>query len=264
VSFLEHITVLVLTYNEEENIARTLDAVSWASRIVVVDSGSTDATVRIARKYQQAQIMMRPFDSHQSQWSYGLSQCEDNREWVLALDADYRLSDEIVKEIAALSPPPAVAGYRASFRYCIQGHPLRRSLYPSNIVLFRRNRAGYAQEGHTQRLILDGEVGELRGKIDHDDRKPLSRWFMSQLRYADLEADYLLAKPTAALRRNDRLRLTAYLAPLLAFPYILIVKRCALDGWPGWYYAMQRVLAETLIALEIISRRMRHNKAPLD
>ena len=90
-----------------------------------------------------------------------------------------------------------------------------------------------------------------------DDRKPLSRWFASQQRYAKLEADYSSATPRADLGRADRVRLLGWPAPILVFFYTLIVKRCALDGWAGWLYVLQRTFAEMMIALEIVDRRLR-------
>jgi len=255
-NLVDQITVLVLTYNEEPNIARTLDAVKWAKRILVIDSGSTDRTIDIVRQYAQAEIATRAFDSHQLQWNYGLSLCAD-LEWVLALDADYCISAELSAEISALVPPSEVSGYCARFRYSVFGHTLRASAYPDQIVLFRPARAHYIQEGHTQRLIIDGPVHRLRGCVNHDDRKSLSRWLTSQMRYAQLEANYLLTKPPKAHRRIDRLRLMRWPMPLLVLPYILVMKGGVLDGWPGWYYAMQRMLAELLIALELTYARLR-------
>jgi hypothetical protein len=92
--------------------------------------------------------------------------------------------------------------------------------------------------------------------IFHDDRKSLSHWFNSQQRYAKKEAEYLLASDRTALRGTDKIRLAAWPAPLGIFLYTLVLKGCLLDGWPGWYYALQRLLAETLIALEIVERRL--------
>ena len=104
---------------------------------------------------------------------------------------------------------------------------------------------------------MSGQIATLSGIIFHDDRKPLKRWLASQQRYASVEAEYLLAADRKTLCRADRVRLAAWPAPIAAFIYTLIFKGCLLDGWRGWYYALQRLFAETLIALEIIDRRMR-------
>jgi glycosyltransferase involved in cell wall biosynthesis len=250
---------LILTFNEEANIGRTLNALSRFPDVVILDSGSTDATLEIIAQFPNVRCQTRPFDTHAAQWTYGLTECGIVRPWVLALDADYVMSAELAAEIAALSPGAAIGGYLASFRYCISGRPLTASLYPPVIALYRREWTKYIQQGHTQRAVVNGEVERLRGRFDHDDRKPLSRWLASQQKYAKLEADHLLSH--AALGARGRIRLMGWPAPLLIFFYTLFWKRCLLDGWPGWVYVLQRTLAEIMIALEIMDRRLRHSRS---
>jgi glycosyltransferase involved in cell wall biosynthesis len=256
-SLIDQITVLILTYNEEANIGRTLSALARFTEIVVLDSNSTDETSAIVASFANARLVQRPFDTHANQWNYGLHSCGIKRAWILALDADYLLSDKCVDEIAALAPSEEVSGYQASFNYCLHGRRLRASLYPSHVVLFRRDRGRYEQHGHTQRPVIGGKIGMLSVPFDHDDRKPHSRWLSSQQKYARLEADFLLSYAKGKLRLVDRLRLTGVFGPILVFLYTLLAKRCILDGWPGWLYVLQRTLAETMIALEIVDRRMR-------
>ena len=143
------------------------------------------------------------------------------------------------------------------FVYRIYGRPLRGTLYPPRTVLYRKDRASYRQEGHAHRVVINGDVLPLSGVIFHDDRKPLGRWIASQQRYARDEAAYLLDPRSDPLRRTDKIRLMGWPAPVGALFYTLLVKGCLFDGWPGWYYALQRVIAEALIALEIIDRRLR-------
>ena len=186
---------------------------------------------------------------------FGLAQIET--EWALSLDADYELSEALMHELAELAPPDAVAGFRASFVYRVYGRPLRGTLYPPRTVLYRVRGACYVDEGHGHRVVVPGALDALRGVIYHDDRKPLSRWLASQRRYAEQEADYLLQGDPQTFKRSDRVRRMAWPAPLAVFFYVLICKGCILDGWPGWYYALQRLLAEAMIALELIDRRLR-------
>jgi glycosyltransferase involved in cell wall biosynthesis len=256
-SFLDQITVLILTYNEAPNIGRTLDALIRFPEVVVLDSGSTDETIGIVKRYSNARITVRSFDTHVAQWNHGLTRCGIQRPWVLALDADYQVPSTLVDEISLLHPETAVSGYRFSFRYCIFGRALSAALYPPVVALYRRERAHYMQEGHTQRVIVSGGIEQGSGRIDHDDRKSLDRWIGSQQKYAKLEADHLMSTSRANLRRVDRVRLLAWPAPILVFFYTLLVKRCILDGLPGWLYVMQRTLAETMIAIEIADQRLR-------
>src|SRR5687767_7159756 len=98
---LDDITPLILTYNEEANIRRTLNGLRWARRIVVVDSGSSDGTLAILSTWPGVDIQRREFDDFASQSSYGLSLVQTP--WVLSIDADYQCPGELVAELAALS-----------------------------------------------------------------------------------------------------------------------------------------------------------------
>ena len=193
VAMLDQITPLILTYNELPNIERTLARLAWAKRIVAIDSGSTDGTLEILRRDPRIAVFVHDFVDFAGQCNFGLSHIESP--WVLSLDADYELSDELLDELRTLVPGEATAGYRARFVYCIHGRKLRGTLYPPRTVLYRRERGFYRQEGHGHRVHLEGDVLPLRGVIYHDDRKPLSRWLAAQQRYAADEADYLLDRP---------------------------------------------------------------------
>lgn len=251
---LNQITPLILTFNEAPNIGRTLDRLSWATDIVVVDSMSTDDTRAIAARYPAARVFERPFTTHAEQWNFGLAQTAITTEWVLALDADFVLTDAAISEISALAPAPDVEGYRASFTYCIDGRPLRSAVYPPVTVLYRRARATYRQDGHTQRVHLHGSVLELSSRILHDDRKPLARWIASQVKYMRLEAEKLAAAPASSLGLADRARKWVVVAPPLMFLYCLFVRGGIVDGWPGLYYALQRAAAELILSLSLIER----------
>lgn len=251
---IDQITPLILCYNEADNIGRTLSKLLWAKRIVVIDSGSTDGTLKILGGYRQVVTINRPFVDFASQCNFGLSQIETD--WALSLDADYELSDELVAELQALVPHEDTVGYRARFVYRIWGRPLRGTLYPPRVVLYRKNRAKYHNEGHGHRVSLTGIIADLKNVIFHDDRKPIARWIASQQRYARVEADYLLTG-SAKLSRTDKIRAMGWPAPFLILFYTLFVKGCAMDGWPGWHYALQRLIFETFTALELADRRLR-------
>ncbi len=255
-SILDQITVLVLTYNEAPNIGRTLSALSRFPSIVVLDSGSNDETAAIVGSFANAKLVKRPFDTHSNQWNFGLNECGIETPWILALDADYNVPQALVDEIANLVPGQTV-GYEASFDYSILGHLLKATLYPPVTVLFRKDAARYVQGGHTQRLQTNGPIGRLRTRIIHDDRKPLSRWFVSQQKYAKLEVDFLFQTPKEKLRFTDRLRRSGWPTPIFILVYTLFVKRCIFDGWAGWYYVLQRTIAEGMIAAQVLDRRLR-------
>ena len=249
---MKTITPLILTYNEEPNIGRLLEKLRWADRIVVVDSFSTDRTLEIAAGCPRVEVLQRTFDNHVNQWNFGLAQVQTP--WVLSLDADYILSDELIDELEEKSASFDKDGYYVPFRYCIGGRALRGSLYPPRLALFKKERARYVADGHTQVLALDGNVGRLTSVIYHDDRKPLAAWLRAQDRYATLEAEKLTTTPIEALGRIDRLRRRKWVTPLLITAYCLFGKGLILDGALGWYYTFQRTYAELLLSLKLTER----------
>ncbi len=248
------VTALILTCDEERNIERTLAALSFIKQVVIVDSLSNDTTVELIKRTRpDATIVARSFDTHTQQWNFGLDQVQT--EWVLTLDADYELSPELQREIVELSPAPDLVGYTAEFEYRIFGYSLRASSYPPRVFLFRTRRARYVDDGHTQSLRPDGPVKTLASKIYHDDRKPLSHWIRSQDRYSQIEGRHLLATPDSQLSCQDRLRKKIYFAPIAMFLYLLIGRGLILDGWRGWYYVMQRTIAEMLLSLRLLTEK---------
>jgi glycosyltransferase involved in cell wall biosynthesis len=264
------VTALILTRNEKENIARTLEALSWIPKILIVDSQSADDTTQIARSFPNVEVCERAFDTHANQWNAGLDRIET--EWVLTLDADYVVSGELQDELKKLEPSTDVVGYWASFLYQLLGRVLRASVYPPRVVLFKVKKARYVDEGHTQVLRAEGPLLSLSGKIIHDDRKPFSQWLQAQKRYATIEARYLgtgrelsvnddpstvSGQPEVQLSLQDRLRKMIFFAPFAMPIYLLFVRGLILDGCPGWFYVVQRTIAEFLLSVRLFFEKLK-------
>ncbi len=249
----EEITLLILTYNESPNIDRTLKQLTWAKRIVVIDSYSTDSTLEILKSYPQVEVFQREFDTHTNQWNYGLEQVKS--EWVLSLDADYWLTNELIEEIINIPLNTQFDSYFASFKYCVFGQPIRGTILPPREVLFKRDKAIYIDDGHTQLLQVKGRSGRLSAVIYHDDRKPLSRWLWAQDRYMIIEAKKLLETPLSELSWSDKIRQKIIFAPFIVLFYCLILKGGIFEGWAGFYYAFQRTFAELLLSIRLIETR---------
>ncbi|WP_414530394.1 glycosyltransferase family 2 protein [Nodularia chucula] len=249
-SISEKITPLILIYNEENNINRTLERLTWAKRIVVIDSYSTDATLDIVSSYSQVEVFQRKFDSFANQCNYGLEKITS--EWVLSLDADYILTDELINEIQRLTAETDIDSYSVQFKYCVFGQPLRGTLLPPRKVLYKQQKAIYQDDGHAHRVLVEGKSSQLSAYIHHDDRKPLNRWLWAQERYMVIETKKLLETPNSELSLSDRIRRQKIFAPFIILVYCLILKGGILDGWHGLYYAWQRVLAEVLLSIHLI------------
>lgn len=253
---LDQVTPLILTYNEEPNIGRVLKGLDWAKRIVVVDSFSTDRTLDILAQHPKVEVVQRNFDTFASQCNAGLDLIKSS--WVLSLDADYLITTKLEREMADAiidANQNNIAGFSIPFCYCVFGKPLRGTILPPRIALFRNNCAKYIDDGHAHRLRLDGQCSELKSPIFHDDRKPLSRWLWAQTRYLKLEVDKLQTVPRDKLSLADRLRRRYVIAPFAVLLLCLIWKRGLLDGWRGWFYAFQRLYVETLLSLMLWEAR---------
>jgi glycosyltransferase involved in cell wall biosynthesis len=248
---LDQITPVILTKDEEPNIGRTLAQLAWAAEVIVVDSFSTDATLEIARRFPNVRVLQRAFDEHAAQWTFGLQHVRTP--WFLALDADYYLPEELVRELEVLEPG-TLRGFRAAFRYAVHGKPLRASLYPPRIVLAMTAHSSFWQDGHTQRISVDGDAGDLRTPIVHDDRKSFRSFVERQKRYMVQEAEKLRLRDPLALGVAARIRKLVVVAPFAVVIHTLFVKGLILDGRAGLWYAWERFVAELMLSRELLRR----------
>ncbi|MCP3882440.1 MAG: glycosyltransferase family 2 protein, partial [Sulfitobacter sp.] len=209
------ITALVLTHNEQANIARTLDSIAWVDRILVVDSGSSDRTLEIIAAYPQAEVVHRPFTTFAEQCNFGLSKIDT--EWVLSMDADYVFPVSAAEGIRQAIEHRGAAGYSVDFDYAIYGSVVKGSILPPRSVIYKKHLASYVDDGHGHRVEVTGIVERLPFKIVHDDRKPLSRWASAQIGYARTEADKLSGAAPGGLSTPDRIRQLIMVAPVVVF-----------------------------------------------
>ena len=254
------ISVVILTMNEAINLPRCLASVDWCDDILVLDSGSTDATVEIA-KSANARVMHRPFDSFAGQRNHAMEQGGLRHSWVLHLDADEVVRPELRSELLAVAGAASVRFpvYRVPSRIILNGRWLRHAgMYPSYQVRFgRREALRFVDHGHGQREVQPpDQVGTLIGAFDHYNfSKGVNDWFARHLRYAKEEARQSLAErsepliASAVLSRDATQRRRALkrignrlpFRPLLRFVYSYGLRGGFLDGGAGLQYA--RMLA---------------------
>jgi len=253
---LGHITPVLLTFNEEENIDRTLAHLAWAKDIVVVDSGSTDGTLANVAKFSNARVFHRRFDSHGNQWRFAVEQTQIGTNWILRLDADYQVSEGLIAELAQLDPNAPVSAYRIGFDYAIFSHHLVSSLYPPNTILLRRGCFSVRDEGHTEAWEVNGPVIKLSSRIIHDDWKSTGQWLIAQARYMQRELEWMRANKDGLVRW---LRLRPPLMPIAVFLYCVFGKCLLLNGRAGMFYALQRMVAEGALSLMVLEEQLRND-----
>jgi glycosyltransferase involved in cell wall biosynthesis len=253
---LKQITPVVLTFDEEANLRRNLDSLQWAERVVIVDSGSTDATEAIARSYANVTWHTRPFDSFRAQWEYAIHQTDITSEYILALDADMEVSAKLREEIVGGFLDGNYDGGLMPIDYRYYGRSLAGSICPPQIRIFRRDAVKVTQLNHGHKFEVAGPVYRFRNRLIHDDRKSLERWVEAQLRYQ--------RENEAELRNGHRRRVRDYARRMGLMPPIIGLLAYLRAGGPfkgaaAARYAYERMTTESLLAVRLIDARLQRN-----
>lgn len=193
------ITVIVLTHNEEDRIRLTLSSVhSWASEIFVVDSGSTDRTVDIAREYTD-RIVTHAFHDYASQRNWSQEELPLEDEWVFHLDAGERVSAVLAENIHDAfrdNYTDGVDGFFMARRTVFLGAEIRwGGVYPTyHMRLYRRAKGHCEDRLYDQHFVLNGVAEKLTGDLIDDVARDLESWTESHLQWARLEAREIATK----------------------------------------------------------------------
>jgi len=272
------VSILILTLNEEANLAECIDSCGWSDDIVVYDSMSEDRTLEIA-KAKGARVVQRRFDNYAAQRNAALTTVQYKNPWVLMVDADERVPPELAREIEMTvgGAGADVALFRMRRKDFFLGKWLRRSSgYPSWFGrLIRLGRVRVEREVNEE-YITDGRVLHLEEHLHHYPfNKGIAYWFERHNRYSTMEAiamsmhnDRIVVPELFArdpINRRRMLKQLLYrlpLRPLIVFIYLYIVRLGFLDGRAGFYFSRMRAAYEMLIDLKVIeSRRRQRNLA---
>lgn len=226
------LSVAVITLNEEERIRGCLESVAWADEVVVVDSGSSDKTVEIAREFTD-RVVFHAWAGYGAQKNFAVDRC--GSDWLLSLDADERVSDGLRAEIlATLAGPSGDTGFRIPRRNVFQGRWMRHGgLYPDyQLRLFRRGRGRFVEAAVHESVELDGPAGRLREPLIHESYRGIADFVARANRYSDLAAEGL-----AALGRGGGAA-DLLLRPAWRFATMYLLRGGFLDGWRGLILAV--------------------------
>lgn len=223
------LSITVITLNEEKNLPECLDSVKEiANEIVVVDSGSTDRTVEIAKKYG-AKVYEREFDNYSNQKNYAVQKATGD--WILSLDADEKISPELAKEIREAIKESKFIAYSMPRKNIIFGKFIKYTRwqpeFDRHVWLWKRGRGRWEGEVHEE-LIADGEVGKLKNAKIHYQYKNVSEFIDMVNRYSELDAGQRVKKGI----KFSYLRF--FLDPIYNFLVRYIYRWGFLDGWRGF------------------------------
>jgi glycosyltransferase involved in cell wall biosynthesis len=262
------ISVVILTLNEELNLPRCLEAISWCDDVLIVDSFSSDATLKIAGEHG-VRVVQRAFDSFAGQRNFALDHCELKYEWIFHLDADEVMTADLSAEILRCIAATDKDAYRVSSKLMFHGKfLLHAGLFPwYQVRLGRRGKLRFTQVGHGQREQLPSHaIGTLKNSLFHFPfEKGLEDWIEKHNRYSTDEArqnvygyaddDFpildLLSNATDRRRRAAKKifrRLPC--RATIRFIYMYLFRGGILDGKSGFMYCRLLAWYEWLIVLK--------------
>ncbi len=241
------VTVAMIVYNEQRHLRELLPLLEWADEVVVVDGGSSDATVSIAQSHG-CRVISRPFDTFANQRNHALRLAASD--WVFSIDADERptpaLLDELRRRIArTLSVETRCAAFRIPIRSTIFGSRLRRCGTQDDrpVRLFRRDKARWIGGVH-EVLHVDGQTGTFDHWLTHETHADLETFLIKMHRYTRLEAQSRVAAGKLP-RPSD-----AWFRPCREVFRRLIYKQGIFDGPTGWAFCLLSGLSEWVLARE--------------
>lgn len=272
------ISIVILTYNEEVNLADCLESLKAISDVHVLDSGSTDQTLAIAKR-NNVKTYFNPFSGFGQQRNWAIKNIETKHPWVLHLDADERMTPELLEEIeVVLAARPSVGGFHVPNKLIFCGRWLKYSSgYPTyQVRLFHSQRLRFTDYGHGQREETNFGLGRLTQPYLHlAFSKGLDSWFAKHAKYARLEAEQAmreLEKPSSislfsfdGVERRRALKRLAYRLPFrstLRFLYMLLINRAILDGWAGITYARMVAIYESMMSVNLKMQSKKNCKLP--
>ncbi|HAY21122.1 MAG TPA: glycosyl transferase family 2 [Desulfobacterales bacterium] len=256
------VSVIILTYNEEVNIRVCLESVQdLTDEIFIVDSFSTDQTLKIAREYTE-KIYQNAWVHWANQRNWALDNLPLISDWVLFLDADERLTPELCQEIAETlgsKDNPLVQGYYIKRNFYFLGRWLKHGGYKTDFILrlIEKDQARILKRGAWEYATVRGELGYLNFPMLHEDGRGLSYWIDKHNNYASIESKELIIDNNSRsfadaevtdnrkkiehrfklwLREKIWVRIPLFVRPLLYFFYRYIGQLGFLDGKEGLIY----------------------------
>jgi glycosyltransferase involved in cell wall biosynthesis len=272
------LTIMVLTLDEQRHIERCLESARpLARRLVVVDSGSTDDTTKIASR-MGAEVYKNSWTNYATQFNWALDHCKIDTEWVIRLDADEVITEELARQLANAVPlqPRAVAGVTVNRRIHFMGKWIRHGgIYPVQMLrLWRNGRGRCENRWMDEHMVVDGSIVHIDADIADINLNNITWWIAKHNKYASREAiDVLVTQSLSggrdvprALGRQARTkrwfkeavyaRLPLGGRALMYFCYRYFLRLGFLDGWRGLiFHALQGLWYRFLVDVKIYELR---------
>ncbi|MDP2939658.1 MAG: glycosyltransferase family 2 protein [Candidatus Omnitrophota bacterium] len=236
---MDKLSVIIITRNEESNIRDCLGSVKWAGEIVLVDQSSADKTVEIAKEFTDKIYITENKDFCEPDRMFAISKASN--EWILALDADERVSDELKQEIVSLlEQKDKLDAYYIRRRTYFLGKWIKGCGWYANVLrLFKKGKVSFSGRIHEPGCPL-GSVGYLRGHIMHYSYGSLNEYFEKFNRYTSVVAKEEYEKGIRINRGN--FLLLFFIKPMYFFVRKYFLQRGFMEGWRGFFISFSASL----------------------
>jgi glycosyltransferase involved in cell wall biosynthesis len=228
------VSVVIITKNEEANLGRTLASVTWAEERIVMDSGSTDRTLEIARQHG-AKIFQETWKGYAGQKNSAMAKASGD--WVLSLDADEEVSPELATKIREVTrrTESDVSGYFIGRRNFFLGRWIRHGgFYPDRkLRLFRRGKGKFAERAVHETMQVEGATAILSGDLIHNAYPTLTSYIETMNRYSSLGAEVVAARMQTSSSFFAFL-INVYYRPALNLSWNYIFRGGFMDGREGF------------------------------
>lgn len=222
----EKLSAVVITLNEAAAIEACLRSLSFADEILVIDSGSTDETVALA-KAQGARVIHQDWLGYGAQKQFGVRQAR--HDWILSIDADERISEALQASIEHSLHQPTAQVYAMARCNRFMGRWLRHGEgYPDySVRLFKRMHARWSEDAVHEKVLTEAQVARIKGDILHESEEGIEDYLIKQNHYTSLQA-------RALFERGKRVGVMKLLfSPLMRFFKFYFLRLGFLDGLPG-------------------------------
>lgn len=228
----QNISVAIITFNEERNIAQLIDSLDWIEEIVVVDSYSTDCTTALLEQ-SKAKVYQRKFDNFSNQKNYAIEQCSND--WVILLDADERISNELKEELLNLELSQDIQNYQVGRINYYMGKRVRFCGWKNDIMSILINKKFCSFNGASVHEGIDtnGQISHLKNKLTHHTYTSYEKTITKQNQYSTLYAEQKMKG------KSGFSFIKIIVKPPFKFISIYLFKLGFLDGKVGFIIAAQ-------------------------
>lgn len=231
------ISVVIITKNEEDKIARCLESVKWADEIVIVDDLSEDNTPEICKQYAAKVISHKSDGNFDQQRNIGIDNAASD--WILQMDADEIVPKELKEEIQkAVSGNSGFSGFQFRRRNFFLGHFMRYGGFygPYSLKLFKKSAGRYVGHSVHETLKVEGKIGTIAADIEHYPFQSIAQNIARTNMYSTVGAKIIWEENNLSLQRKIRYNLTV--RPLKAFWKMYVKRKAYLDGMHGLIFSL--------------------------